>query len=118
MALAFIALSSSHAYAAESAFDLVCKGKSGQQLQFRFDLAQKKWCIENCQSVWAISTLDDALIELVMYSSDGSNDNNWTIKINRYTGTFAAIRRGYGSKPKDTGNCIAKPFSGFPGKKF
>jgi len=56
------------------------------------------------------------MIELVTYSSDGQND--WTFRINRYTGAFAAIRRGFGSEPKDTGECEAKPFSGFPGKKF
>jgi hypothetical protein len=56
------------------------------------------------------------MIEVLTYSTD--NENNWTIKINRYTGTFAAIRSGYGNDPKEIGDCKAKPFSGFSRKKF
>ncbi|QNO26710.1 hypothetical protein EEB18_018565 [Sphingopyxis sp. OPL5] len=114
--LSAFALGATSVQAAEPTFDLICRGLSGQKLHYRFDLAQKKWCIDQCQSVWGIDRLSDSMIELVTFSSDGQND--WTIKIDRYTGAFAAIRRGFGSEPKDTGACEAKTFSGFPGKKF
>lgn len=111
------ALLASPVQANDTAFDLICRGsKTGQQLHFRFDLSQRKWCLGECQSVWGIDRMGDAMIELVTYSSDGNND--WTFRINRFTGTFAAIRRGYGSEPKDTGNCEPQAFSGFPSKKF
>lgn len=97
-------------------FDLVCESHSGQQLRFRFDLSQKRWCVGQCQAVWSIDELSDSTIKLVTYSSDGNN--NWTFNINRYTSTFSAIHRGYGDKPADGGQCQALSFSGFPSKKF
>lgn len=115
--LAASALTASPVLASAPAFDLICHGqKTGQQLHFRFDLSQRKWCIGECQSVWTIDRLGDAMIELVTTSADGSND--WTFKINRFTGTFAAIRRGYGNDPKEAGDCEPQSFSGFPSKKF
>lgn len=115
--LSSFAVLASPAQASQPAFDLICHGnKTGQQLHFRFDLPQRKWCFGECQSVWGIDRMGDAMIELVTYSSDGNND--WTFRINRFTGTFDAIRRGYGSEPKDSGNCKPQVFSGFPSKKF
>lgn len=114
---AFILLATARAGATTSpTFDLVCGTTSGARLHFRFDLMQKKWCVDRCDSVWAIDELSDSTIKLVTFSID--NRNNWTFLINRYTSTFSAIHRGYGDDPADKGECKAGPFSGFPTKRF
>lgn len=115
-ALALFALNASQVHAAGQTFDLVCQGKSEQQYHFRFDVAQKKWCLGECQSVWSIDQLADSMIELSIRTKDDSD--YWTFKIDRYTSKFWAVRRGYGSDPKEWGECKASAFSGFPQKKF
>lgn len=102
--------------AAPPQFDLFCKGARGAQPHFRFDLAQKKWCIGQCQSVWSINELSDSRIKVLTYSSDSKY--NWTFVIDRYTTAFSAVHRGYGDSPADGGACEAKAFSGFPTRKF
>lgn len=115
--VASIALATNQVEAAKPhAFDLICHAASGPRLHFRFDLAEKKWCIGQCETVGGIDGLGDGAIKLVTYSSDGNND--WTFLINRYTSTFSAIHRGYGDEPADSGECKAQPFSGFPTRKF
>jgi hypothetical protein len=117
IALASIALASGQARAAAyPAFDLACQSRSGEALKFRFDLAQRKWCIAPCQAVWGIDQVSDGSIRVLTYGSDSRY--NWTIVINRYTSTFAAVHRGYGNDPADSGSCKAGPFSGFPRKEF
>ena len=102
--------------AAPPQFDLFCKGSRGAQLHFRFDLAQRKWCIGQCQSVWSINELSDSSIKVLTYSCDSKY--NWTFLIDRYTTAFSAVHRGYGDSPADGGTCETKPFSGFPNRKF
>lgn len=114
-ALASLTLVVDQANAATAAFDLACTGKSGREIQFRFDLSQRKWCFGRCDSAWSINELSDSIIRVSTYSSA---DANWTIIINRYTSKFYAIHRGHGDKPADSGTCKAAPFSGFPTKKF
>lgn len=116
VALAFFAVSASQVQAAGPTFDLICQGKGGQQYHFRFDVAQKKWCLGECQSVGSIDQLGDSMIEVSIATQDGSD--HWTFRIDRYTSKFWAVRRGYGSKPKEWGECKAISFSGFPQKKF
>lgn len=112
-----VALSAPQAHAAtSSAFDLVCQGKNGQQLHFRFDLQQKKWCFGECHSVWVIDNLDEGMIKLSIHSEDESD--YWSININRYTSHFSAVHQGYGPQPADSGQCTVESFSGFPQKKF
>jgi hypothetical protein len=115
LALAIIAVSAPQAHAT-STFDLVCNGVSGQELHFRFDVTQKKWCIGECKSVWSIDQLEDSMIKLSLRTKNDSD--YWTIHIDRYTSKFWAVRRGYGSDPKEWGECKAESFSGFPQKKF
>ncbi len=115
--LASIAFSTGQAKAAASPeFDLACEGARGMQMHFRFDLAQKKWCTGQCQSVWSIDELSDSRIKLMTVSSDSKY--NWTFVIDRYTSNFFAIHRGYGDDPADQGKCNAQPFSGFPNRRF
>ena len=97
-------------------FDLTCEGAKGAHLHFRFDLAQKKWCEGQCQSVWPIAGHSDSTIKLMTTSSDSKY--NWTFVIDRYTSAFVAVHRGYGDAPADGGSCKAAPFSGFPNRKF
>ncbi|MBL0924302.1 MAG: hypothetical protein IBJ12_07530 [Sphingomonadaceae bacterium] len=115
-AIALFALNASPVQAAGQTFDLVCTGKSKQQYHFRFDVAQKKWCLGECLSVWSIDQLADSMIELSIRTKDDSE--YWNVKIDRYTSKFWAVRRGYGSDPKEWGECEARAFSGFPQKKF
>lgn len=115
--LASIALGAAQAQAAPSPqFDLLCAGAGGAKLHFRFDLAPKKWCVGQCQSVWSIDELSDGRIKVLTFSSDSKY--NWTFVIDRYTSAFFAIHRGYGDDPADRGTCKAAPFSGFPTRKF
>ena len=103
--------------ATPASFDLVCQGAKGVQLAFRFDLAQRKWCLGECQSVWAIDLLSDSTIEFTAFTNASKSDV-WTISINRYTSTFSAVHHGYGDQPADQGPCEPRPFSGFPVRKF
>jgi len=116
-ALALIAFGTAQAQpAALSQFDLLCDGARGAHLHFRVDLAQTKWCVGQCQSVWSIDELSDSKIKLMTISSDSKY--NWTFVIDRYTSAFVAIHRGYGDDPADGGQCKPQPFSGFPVRKF
>lgn len=102
--------------AAQPTLNLLCNTQRGQPIRFRFDLQQKKWCIGECQSVWFIDELGDGMIKLSLRTKDDSD--YWSINIDRYTSKFWTVRRGYGNKPKDWGQCKAEPFSGFPQKSF
>lgn len=102
--------------ATQPALDLICNSQNGQSFHFRLDLQNRKWCFEECQSVWSIDELADAAIKLTLRTKD--NSDFWTISIDRYTSDFWIVRRGYGSKPKEWGRCEAEGFSGFPQKKF
>ena len=102
--------------AVQPSLDLVCSPRSGQPIHFRFALEQRKWCFGECQSVWTIDELGDAMIKLSVQSMDGSD--YWTINIDRYASKFWAVRSGYGNAPADEGQCKVAPFSGFPQKKF
>lgn len=101
---------------ASSAFDLICSTNNGQKLHFRFDTLQKKWCLDECVSVWFIDELSDNTIKLVTYSEDDSN--NWTFIINRYNSEFSAINRGRRKDSGNDGRCAPQGFSGFPSRKF
>lgn len=109
-------MSAGQANAQASAFDLICIGRSDNPMHFRFNLTEGKWCFAKCAAVWGINDLADGAIKVLTYSTDGRND--WTIIFNRYTSTFSAERRGYGKAPADEGQCTARPFSGFPSRKF
>jgi len=116
IALLAIALTSCKAEAdASSEFDLVCSPRNGE-VHFRLDLQNRKWCVSDCQSVWSINEISDAMIKIETYEEDGSRD--WIITINRYTSQFSAVHYGYGEKPADEGQCRVEPFTGFPGKRF
>jgi len=116
-AVAALVLNAGQAQATASpSFDLVCNGVKGAQLHLRFDLAQKKWCAGECQSVWPIYDLSDSMIKLRTISGDGKDE--WTIAVDRYTSNFSAVRSGYSDNPQDWGQCKAEPFSGFPSRKF
>jgi hypothetical protein len=114
--LASMTLGAAQAQAAAPVFDLNCTGRSGQELHFRFDLEQKKWCLGQCQTVGAIDQLSDSTIILRLFNGQGAID--WTITINRYTSAFTAVHEGYGKDPADQGACKPVPFSGFPQRRF
>jgi hypothetical protein len=98
------------------AFDLLCSSTTGPPVHFRFELRQQRWCVGPCNAVWHIDELGDAVIGISVHSSDHQHD--WTVQINRYTATYTAVHIGWGNAPADAGRCVAKPFSGFPGKQF
>jgi len=115
---AALALNAAQAPAATSpAFDLICQGVKGARLHFRFDLAQRKWCLSECQSVWTIDQVSDSMIEITAFTN-ASRSDAWTISINRYTSTYSAVHHGYGDNPADEGSCSPVPFSGFPSRRF
>jgi hypothetical protein len=103
------------ARAAAPQFDLVCVGARGSHQEFRFDLAEKKWCEGQCSSVWPITAVSDSTIKFETHSLDGKND--WTIGINRYTSEFVIVH-SEGYSLADSGKCMPKPFSGFPARRF
>lgn len=110
-------VSGSWAQAANLAtFDLDCTPTTGASFRLRFDLAKQKWCGSDCRSVLPITDLSDQAIKLTYKTVP--QDQYWTILINRYTSDMFITRHGYGDKPQNGGHCIAKPFSGFPEKRF
>jgi len=112
---AILGVSSAQA-APQSAFNLVCMSQEKQSFRFRFDLQQRKWCMDECQSVGFIDELGDGFMKTHLESKDKSD--YWSININRYTSGFWIVHSGYGNAPKFSGFCTAHPFSGFPQKAF
>lgn len=96
--------------------DLVCSAQKRAPIRFRLDTQQQKWCLDECESVWAIDKLSDSQIELSLRTQD--NKYNWLFYIDRFTLKWWVISVGNGYTPQDSGLCKVEPFSGFPSKKF
>lgn len=116
VALAWLIPGAGPAQAAVQQFNLNCVASSGAQFHFRFDLAQRKWCVGPCESVWSINELSEAAIKFSTYGGDSKY--NWDVVINRYTAEFVTIHRGYGGTPVEKGSCRPSEFTGFPSRKF
>lgn len=100
----------------QHAFDLVCADQTRNEFRMRFDLQQRKWCPDECPSVWHIDDLSDGAIKLSLANINGSERR--IININRYTSEFWIERVGYGKDPAFWGQCRVEDFSGFPQRSF
>lgn len=123
VAVAFLALASSPASAAEQ-FDLHCEGtaqvgrKPAERWseRYRIDLASGRWCFGSCPKVNGIARFDAG--EIVLTDRDDRPSGRWVEKltISRSTGRLkqSILRLEY----EVDAECEPAPFTDIPDTKF
>lgn len=116
-----VALLATPAMATER-FDLVCDGRQKLSplaawkpfsLRMRIDLKAMIWCVEKCEIVLPIASIDAARITLSR--SNPALRSAFTLRtVDRISGKY----EGFWSGEREEASCSAAPFSGMPAPKF
>lgn len=112
--------------AAAAAFNLTCTGTvkhlgvAPEEKPFSrtivLDLDARKWCEDDCKSVYDIQDIQSTSIMLVEDAKVTPGVGRYSQRkfVNRETGTYSATLDGYGSLSIYTGKCEKADFTGFP----
>lgn len=108
-------------------FDLVCRGTSttmsrllptsetATNTRYRLDLAGKRWCADDCQRVFDLTSSTPA--EIVLTREEGPGVFN-ELKVNRTTGRMTGRTTVGGSDSFTNATCTRAAFSGMPTAAF